>query len=74
MWLPMVESFEQQFGHHMVPVDVRLTASSIRGHLGLPVEPWPPALAMQRVDSERFEARIPSVVNDLGCELSSSSS
>ena len=70
----MVEAFEQQFGCHMVPVDVRRSASSIRGHLGLPVEPWSPVLVMQRVDSERFDARIPSAVDDLGCEISSSSS
>ena len=41
-----VKSFEQQFGRLMVLVDFRRSASSIRGPLGLPVEPWPPALVI----------------------------
>ena len=49
VWLPMVEAFEQQFGRHMVPVDVRHSVSNIRAHLGLPVENWSPVPVIQHI-------------------------
>ena len=74
VWLPMVEAFEKQFGRHMVPVDVRSSVFSIRGHLGLPVQKWPPVLVVQRIDSDNFDVRTPSSVDHLGCEITSSNS
>ena len=74
VWLPMIEAFQQQSRPHMVPVDVRSSVFSIRGHLGLPVEKWPPVLVSQRIDSDRFEVRTPSSVDHLGCEVTSSNS
>ena len=74
VWLPMIEAFQQQSRRHMVPVDVRSSVFSIRGHLGLPVEKWPPVLVIQRIDSDRFEVRTPSSVDHLGCEVTSSNS
>ena len=74
VWLPMVESFQQEFGRHMVPVDVRSSVYSIRGHLGLPVQEWPPVLVIQRIDSDRFDVRTPASVDHLGCEITRSNS
>ena len=70
----MIEAFQQQSRRHMVPVDVHSSVFSIRGHLGVPVEKWPPLLVIQRIDSDRFEVRTPSSVDHLGCEVTSSNS
>ena len=69
VWLPMVESFQRQYGHHMVPVDLRRATYNIRQHLGLPAEDLPPVLVMQRISAARLEPRAPSSVDHLGCEL-----
>ena len=74
VWLPMVEDFEQEFGRHMVPVDVRSSVYSIRGHLGLPVQKWPAVLVIHCVHSDHFDVRAPASVDHLGCEISSSNS
>ena len=62
-WIPMIDSFVETWGLHMVPYDIRQAVSDVRQHLSLDAVAWPAILVLHEDGTGPF---IPNVVDAFG--------
>ena len=65
-WIPLVDSFVETWGLHMVPYDIRQSVSDVREHLSLDAVAWPAILVLREDGTGPF---VPNVVDAFGLIL-----